>query len=59
MNDNPILKFEFTLTEANHILAGLMELPAKIANPLMDKLTKAAKEQLEPASSEAKAELVE
>jgi hypothetical protein len=46
---------EFTLTvteqEANIILAGLQELPAKIANPLTRKLQEQAQEQM-PKQSE-------
>jgi hypothetical protein len=50
----------FTLTdlsvdEINAILAGLQELPAKIANPLTEKVRKQAEAQL-PAPAEAPAE---
>ena len=58
MNENPNLNLELTLAEVNSILAGLLELPAKVANPLMDKITKQAKAQLD-TSTEAKAELVD
>jgi len=48
MNDkNPILKFEITLEEANMILAGLQELPAKVCNPLSVKLQEQAKGQID------------
>lgn len=47
MNENPTLTFELTLTEANAILAALQELPAKICNPLSEKLTKQAKPQID------------
>ena len=43
-----ILKFEFTVEEANHILQGLNELPAKIANPLIKKIIDAANAQVAP-----------
>lgn len=49
MNENPTLTFEFTLNEANAILAGLQELPAKVCNPLSQKITDQAKAQLDPA----------
>ena len=49
MNENPTLTFEFTLNEANAILAGLQELPAKICNPLSQKITLQAKQQLQQA----------
>ena len=47
MNENPLLNFEFSLNEANMILAGLQELPAKICNPLTQKIQSQAKIQLE------------
>ena len=47
MNENPELNFVLTMQEANTILAALQELPAKIANPLTQKLTEQAKPQLE------------
>ena len=40
------LKFELTIDEANAILAGLQELPAKICNPISQKLREQAAEQL-------------
>lgn len=43
-----MLNFTFTIEEANVILAGLQELPAKIANPLTQKLQEQAREQLMP-----------
>lgn len=48
-----ILKFEFTVDEANHILAALNEIPAKFANPLIKKIVDAANAQAvkeEPAA---------
>ena len=52
MNENPTLNFEFTLNEANAILAGLQELPAKVCNPISQKITAQAKAQLEPMREE-------
>jgi len=40
------LTFKVSLDEANYILAGLQELPAKICNPLSQKLQLQAKDQL-------------
>jgi hypothetical protein len=42
------MEFTFTVTEqeANMILAGLQELPAKVANPLTRKLQEQAQEQM-------------
>ncbi len=51
------LTFNVTVDEANHILAGLQELPARIANPLTNKLQVQAKTQLEatqPPADDAK-----
>lgn len=46
MNENPELNFVLTMQEANVIIAALQELPAKVANPLTQKLTQQAKPQL-------------
>lgn len=42
------MEFTFTVTEqeANMIIAGLQELPAKVANPLTRKLQEQAQEQM-------------
>ena len=42
------MNFTFTVTEqeANMILAGIQELPAKVANPLTQKLQTQAQEQM-------------
>jgi hypothetical protein len=45
MNDIE-LTFKVSFDEANYILAGLQELPAKICNPLTQKLQLQAKDQL-------------
>ena len=45
-NPNPTFTFEFTLEEANIILAALQELPAKICNPLSEKIKAQAQEQI-------------
>jgi hypothetical protein len=55
MNENPDLNFTLTMQEANVILAALQELPAKIANPLTQKLTEQAKPQLAELEAAAKA----
>jgi hypothetical protein len=41
-----IITIKITVEEANTILAGLQELPAKLSNPLTNKLVKQAQEQL-------------
>ena len=46
MNENPDLNFTLTMQEANVILAALQELPAKVANPLTQKMTEQAKPQI-------------
>lgn len=47
-------EYTFTLTEqeANIVLAGLQELPARISNPLTQKLQEQAKTQLEQVQAE-------
>ncbi len=52
MNDLE-LTFKITFDEANTILAGLQELPAKICNPLTQKLQLQAKDQLPKAEETA------
>lgn len=41
-----VITLKITVEEANTILAGLQELPAKVSNPLTNKLVKQAQEQL-------------
>jgi|688.fasta_scaffold1170455_2 hypothetical protein len=43
--------FRVTYDEANVIIAGLQELPAKIANPLTQKLQQQAQEQMPKAEA--------
>jgi hypothetical protein len=45
-NQNPTFNFEINLEEANLILAALQELPAKLCNPLSDKIKAQAQEQI-------------
>jgi hypothetical protein len=52
MNENPTLNLELTLVEINAVIAALQELPAKLANPLTNKITEQAKKQL-PAEDTA------
>ena len=49
--------FKVSYEEANTILAGLQELPAKIANPLTVKLQQQAQEQLPKAEEHTSASL--
>lgn len=46
MKNSMEFNFKVTEQEANVILAGLQELPAKVANPLTRKLQEQAQEQL-------------
>jgi len=46
-----IFKFELTEEEANLILNSLQELPAKVCNPLSQKLMAQAKSQIEATQS--------
>lgn len=50
-----VIILEITVEEANTVLAGLQELPAKTANPLTQKILKQAQEQL-PKDEEPKVE---
>lgn len=44
---------ELTVEEANLIIAGLQELPAKLANPITQKIQEQAKNQLNLPPKEA------
>lgn len=44
--NNTEITLTVTIDEANVILAGLQELPARICNPITQKLQQQAKEQL-------------
>lgn len=62
--ENPTFTFNLDLNDANAILAALQELPAKICNPISDKIKAQAQEQIaalqavaaEPATAEPAAE---
>ena len=45
-NPNPTFNFELTLEEANIILAALQEVPAKLCNPISEKIKTQAQEQI-------------
>lgn len=55
---NPVLKFNFTLEEANVIIKVLQEvaLPHKVTNPLIQKMVQQAQEQTQPTPSQPKVE---
>lgn len=60
-NQNPDFNFVLNLNEANAILAALQELPAKVANPISDKIKAQAQKQIDEmqqsaAPAEAQAE---
>lgn len=48
------MEFTFTVTEqeANLLVAGLQELPAKVANPLTKKLQEQAQAQMKSSEAE-------
>ena len=52
MNENPTLTIELTLNEANAVLAALQELPAKVCNPISQKIIEQSKAQLEVVQEE-------
>jgi hypothetical protein len=41
-----VLKLELNVEEINTVLSGLQELPAKVCNPLTNKIVKQAQQQL-------------
>jgi hypothetical protein len=51
-----IITLEITVEEANTVLAGLQELPAKTANPLTQKILKQAQSQLPEDEEKSKTE---
>lgn len=51
--------FTVTETEANSILQGLNELPAKIANPLIQKLVSQAASQVQLSDSLTKKKVIQ
>jgi hypothetical protein len=59
-NPNPTFNFEINLEEANVILAALQEIPAKICNPISEKIKAQAQEQIAamqiPPSQESEVE---
>lgn len=56
MNDTKFTLNDLSVDEVNCILAGLQELPAKIANPLSQKIREQAEAQL-PKQEAASAEV--
>jgi len=44
--ENPTFTFNLDLNDANAILAALQELPAKICNPISEKIKAQAQEQI-------------
>jgi hypothetical protein len=45
-NENPTFNIEITLEEINMVLAALQELPAKLCNPLSEKIRTQAQAQI-------------
>jgi hypothetical protein len=45
-NQNPTFTIEINLEETNMVLAALQELPAKLCNPLSEKIKSQAQEQI-------------
>lgn len=59
MNENPDLHFTFTMQEANAILVALQELPAKVSNPLSQKMTEQAQVQIDAIKAEMASEVTD
>jgi hypothetical protein len=53
MNDIKIILSDLSIDEVNAILAGLQELPAKICNPMSQKIRAQAEAQLQASSPAA------
>ena len=51
-NQNPTFNFQLDLNEANAILAALQELPAKVCNPISEKIKAQAQEQIAAMQAE-------
>ena len=45
-NENPTFNFSLNLEETNAILGSLQELPAKVANPITQKIREQAEAQI-------------
>lgn len=54
-NQNPDFNLVLNLNETNAILAALQELPARIANPVSEKIKSQAQKQIEELQAQAKA----
>jgi hypothetical protein len=48
----PEINLTLTIEDTNQILLALQELPAKVCNPLSQKIHEQAREQLKPESAE-------
>jgi hypothetical protein len=60
-NQNPTFTLELTLEETNVVLAALQELPAKLCNPLSEKIRTQAQTQIaamQPVEEKANEEIV-
>lgn len=52
---NTVFKFELTADEANVVLAGLSELPAKVSLALINKIQQQAQAQVQPVATTTEA----
>jgi len=52
-NENPTFNFSLNLEETNAILGSLQELPAKVANPITQKIREQAEAQIKKMQAEA------
>lgn len=50
---NTLFKFELTADEANVVLAGLSELPAKVSLALINKIQQQGQAQIQPVAAPA------
>jgi hypothetical protein len=52
-NNDPTIALELLVTEVNVVLAGLQELPFKVADPLLKNIIAQAQAQLSPQEETA------
>ena len=58
MNKNPDITITLNLNEINSVLLSLQELPAKVCNPLTQKITEQAKEFIKSMQQTTEEEVV-
>lgn len=47
---DPTVKIDFTINELNTVMAGIQELPHRVADPILKKIFAQAQSQLQPTN---------